>query len=252
MTGLSIWTPVGRFPTRWFRDMTYKPIGVLGGMGPAATASFMQRIIDLTQVEDDAEHIPLLVDMNPQIPSRIDAILKSTENPGPVLARMATTLEQNGAQALTMPCNTAHYYADFIEGAVNIPLLNMLTLAANQIKASIGEGKVGMLASPLTDQVGIFRDAFKPAGLSVIFPEDADYVLSIIRRIKAEGLKADMGQKLSELSQEMKERGAGCLLIGCSEFSLLTGQVKTDLPIFDTVDILAREAIRFSGGVLKA
>ena len=124
-------------------------------MGPAATASFMQRIIDLTQVEDDAEHIPLLVDMNPQIPSRIDAILKSSENPGPVLARMATTLEQNGAQALTMPCNTAHYYADFIEGAVNIPLLNMLTLAANQIKASIGEGKVGMLASPLTDQVGI-------------------------------------------------------------------------------------------------
>ncbi len=231
--------------------MSYKSIGVIGGMGPAATASFMQRIIDLTRVDDDAEHVPLLVDMNPQIPSRIDAILKSTENPGPELARMAKALEERGAQALTMPCNTAHFYSDYIEGAVDIPMLNMLILAAKQIKALIGEGKVGMLASPLTDQVGIFRDAFKPFGLSVIFPKDADYVLSIIRRIKAGGITADMGQKLSELGKALEIRGADCLLIGCSEFSLLTGQVKTDLPVFDTVDILAREAIRFSGGVLK-
>ena len=231
--------------------MAYKTIGVIGGMGPAATAAFMRRIIDLTFAEDDAQHVPLLVDMNPQIPSRIDAIINESENPGPTLASMAKGLEERGAQALVMPCNTAHYYADYMESAVNIPLLNMLSLSAMNIQALIGKSNVGMLAAPLTDDVGIFRDAFEPFGLSVIFPEDADYVLSIIRRIKAEGITGDMGLKLTELGQELQNRGADCLLVGCSEFSMLTDRVEIDSPIFDTVDILAQKAIQFSGAILK-
>jgi len=229
----------------------FKTIGVLGGMGPAATSAFMQRIIDLTFAEDDAQHVPLLVDMNPQIPSRIDAILEGTESPGPTLARMAKALEERGAKALAMPCNTAHYYANHITDPCGIPLLNMLTLSAENIHDLIGAGKVGMLASPLTDQVGIFRGAFAPYDLEAVFPKDADYVLSIIRKIKAEGVNADMGGQLTELGRELESRGASCLLIGCSEFSLLTGQIETDLPVRDTVDILAGKVISFSGACLK-
>jgi len=228
----------------------YKTIGVIGGMGPAATAAFMQRIIDLTAAEDDAQHVPLLVDMNPQIPSRIEAILGGGENPGPTLAVMAKALEARGAKALTMPCNTAHFYESYIKDAVDIPLLNMLSLAAKHITSETRSGKVGMLASPLTDQVGIFKTAFASFDLEVIFPNDADYVLSIIRTIKSSSISPDMRAKLSELGRELKTRGADYLLVGCSEFSLLTNQVETDLPIGDTVDILATEAIRFSGGVL--
>ena len=134
---------------------------------------------------------------------------------------------------------------------MTIPLLNMLTLSAEVIKAAIGEGVVGMLASPLTDDVGIFRDAFAPFGLSVMFPDDADYVLSIIRQIKAEGMSPTMGGQLTELGRELKIKGARCLLIGCSEFSMLTESVETDGPKFDTVDVLAKAAIGFSGAVLK-
>jgi len=163
---------------------TLKTIGVIGGMGPAATAAFMQRVIDLTLAEDDINHVPLLVDMNPQVPSRIKAILEGAENPAPALAKMAQSLEASGAQALAMPCNTAHFYAGDITAAASIPLLNMLTVSATAVRAAIGgSGKVGLLASPLTDQVHIFRDAFAPQELEVIFPHDADYVLSIIRKI---------------------------------------------------------------------
>lgn len=235
---------------------SYKTIGVLGGMGPAATASFMQRVIDLTMAEDDANHVPLLVDMNPQIPSRISAILDGGEDPAPALAEMAKSLERSGAAALAMPCNTAHYYAEAITQAVDIPLLNMLTLAATDVRRAIGgagtgKAKVGLLASPLTDQVHIFRDAFAPQDLDVIFPHDADHVLSIIREIKANGLSDDMASAFSALGQELESRGASCLLVGCSEFSMLTRGLETELPVRDTVDILAAEVIRFSGAVLK-
>ena len=231
---------------------SYKAIGVLGGMGPAATAAFMQRVIDLTQAEDDINHVPLLVDMNPQVPSRIKAILDGAENPAPTLAKMAQSLQNSGAQALVMPCNTAHFYARDITNAVDIPFLNMLTLSATAVRSAIGgAGIVGLLASPLTDQVNIFREAFAPHDLEVIFPHDADYVLSIIRQIKAGGLSPDMAEALTELGQELEARGAACLLVGCSEFSMLTQSMKTPLPLRDTVDVLAAEAIRFSGAVLK-
>ncbi len=224
-----------------------KTIGVLGGMGPAATAAFQQRIIDLTDAKDDVDHVPLLVDMNPQIPSRITAIMEDTESPAQTLARMAKGLEASGAQALVMPCNTAHFYAQTIERAVEIPLLNMLTLSAAKLRQDIGTATIGLLASPLTDDVGIFRDAFAPFDLQVTFPKDADHVLSIIRKIKSGGLAGDMGWQLTELGQELQDKGARALLIGCSEFSLLQDQLRANLPVFDTVDILAAAAIRYSG-----
>ena len=91
-------------------------VGVLGGMGPAATILMQQRLIDAVTVSGDNGHIPLLVDMNPQVPSRIDYLLHdSGVSPGPVLSRMARNLEAGGVDVLAMPCCTAHYFADQIE-----------------------------------------------------------------------------------------------------------------------------------------
>ncbi len=257
-----------------------KTIGVLGGMGPAATAAFQQRVIDLTDAGDDADHVPLLVDMNPQVPSRIKAImslqdrsfnfegpkdisnspfdtadyfseqnLDDNENPGPVLARMARGLKASGAEAIVMPCNTAHFYAEYIERAVDIPFLNMVTLSAVHLRQAIGPSKIGMLASPLTDDIGIFRDAFSSFDMDVVFPKNADFVLNLIRTIKSEGISDEMDWPFRELALELQKKGADCLLIGCSEFSLLRNRLSPDLPLFDTVDILASETIRFSRGI---
>ncbi|MEP6343279.1 MAG: amino acid racemase [Maricaulaceae bacterium] len=242
-----------------------KPIGVIGGMGPQATAYFMERLITLTETRDDQDHVPLYVDMKPQIPSRLSYLLDGTgDHPGPVLGQMAKGLEAQGAKALVMPCNTAHHYAEFMTEAVDIPLLNMLTLAADAMVKIVGEGgTVGMLASPATDSAGIFQTAFDrlgcmsvdnlgdKLGVNAIYPKDAERVLKVIRQIKAEGPSVDMASELTHFGQELEARGATCLLIGCSEFSIIGSGVETDLPLRDTVDILARETIRFSGAKLK-
>ncbi len=229
-----------------------KRIGILGGMGPEATAYFMHRVIALTQAADDIDHVPFYVDMYPQVPSRLAALVDdSGVNPGPVLADMARGLTAQGARALVLPCNTAHHYADYITQAVNTPLLHMLDLSAQLLAGKFGRGaKIGLLSSPATDTHKIFQSAFDKTGIKAIFPKDADHVLSLIRRIKASGPSADMAQALSNLSAELEGYGVDAILIGCSEFSILGQDITTKLPIFDTVDIAAKAVIIFSGAKL--
>ena len=86
-------------------------IGILGGMGPAATVELMSRIIRQTPAKDDRDHLRMLVDNNPKVPSRIEAIIEGTgADPLPELQRMAQGLEAAGADFLIMACNTAHHY----------------------------------------------------------------------------------------------------------------------------------------------
>ena len=112
--------------------MTKQTIGILGGMGPEATILLQQRVMSaLPTAEDDGDHIPLLIDMNPQVPSRIDYLInRQGANPGPILAQMAKRLETAGAGALAMPCNTAHHFAETIRSAVDIPFIDMVSLSA--------------------------------------------------------------------------------------------------------------------------
>ena len=227
-----------------------KTIGVIGGMGPAATVQFMDRVIALTYAEDDIDHVPLRVDQNPQIPSRIKALIEGgPEDPAPTITDMAKRLEGQGCAAIVMPCNTAHHYAEQIAAAIDIPFLNMITLSAQTLRAQFGSGaKIGMLASPATDQLGVFQKVFDQFEMHAQFPDDADHVLSIIREIKAEGVTQDLCKKFLELASQHR---ADCLLVGCSEFSMMTDQIASDILVFDTVDILARATIEFSGGRLK-
>src|SRR5579863_8958181 len=104
--------------------MSEKVVGVIGGMGPEATVDFMHRLIAATPARDDADHLHILVDNNPKIPSRIAALIDGTgEDPTPVLRAMARGLEAQGADFLVIPCNTAHHYLPAIAESVRIPLL---------------------------------------------------------------------------------------------------------------------------------
>ena len=109
-----------------------RPVGILGGMGPEATILLMQKCLAAVTsgaqgALDDADHIPLIVHQNPQVPSRIARLIEGHgPDPAPVLAQMACDLAAAGAQALAMPCNTAHHYADAVRGATALPFLDMI------------------------------------------------------------------------------------------------------------------------------
>ncbi len=239
----------------WPVDMgSYKTIGVIGGMGPAATAWFQNRLIALTSVSDDQDHIPLLIDMNPQIPSRIAALTeKGSADPGRVLAQMAKRLEDNGAHAIVMPCNTAHYYSEEIIQDLTIPFLNMVELAACQLFDIFErDTKIGMLASPITDQCRVFQKAFDRYDLAAVYPQNSDKVLTTIRDIKSNGVSEHTVRDMEEYISELTEAGVDGFLIGCSEFSMLGPQIQTERPVFDSVDLLARAAIKYSRSQLDS
>ncbi|MEI2805312.1 MAG: amino acid racemase [Albidovulum sp.] len=222
-----------------------RTVGILGGMGPEATVLLMQRLLRAAGAEDDSGHIHLVVDQNPQVPSRIAFLLEGRgEDPAPVLAAMARGLEAAGAEALAMPCNTAHHFAPAIRDAVTVPFLDMVTLAVARARALAGPGgRVGVLASPAVRRTALFEARMAAAGLEPLYPEDEAALLSAIRRIKAAGADGTARDVLGAVSAGLVARGARVQMIACTEFSLIADAVAEDAVAFDTLDVLV-EAIR--------
>jgi aspartate racemase len=225
-----------------------RTIGILGGMGPEATILLQRKVMDAVPARDDSDHIPLLIDMNPQVPSRIAHLIERTGiDPGPTLATMAKRLQDAGCAALAMPCNTAHHYAGAITGAVEIPLLNMIDLAANHAMRTIGTGGcVGVLASPAVRYTGLFERALDADGISVIWPHSDDAMLEAIKLIKAHGPVEAARSALLKASAELVTAGADLQFIACSEFSLIADSVAPGANAVDTVDLLAQAIVGFS------
>lgn len=215
-----------------------RTVGILGGMGPEATVLLMARVIAATPARDDADHIPLIVHQNPQVPSRIRRLIEGTgEDPAPVLAGMARALERAGAQALAMPCNTAHAYAGAVRGATALPFLDMRDAT---VAALSGATRIGMLASPAVRLTGAFDAALAQAGMQPVWPADELPVLNLIRRVKAGDTGTEARAGLAALAADMAAR-SDRVLIACTELSLLTADCAA--PFTDSLDCLV-DAIR--------
>lgn len=225
--------------------MSEKIVGVIGGMGPEATVDFMHRLVARTPARDDADHLHVLVDNNPKIPSRIAALIEGTgEDPTPVLCAMARGLEAQGADFLVMPCNTAHYYLPAIAASVGIPALDMVQLSIAELAAA-GLQRVGVLASPAVRMVGLYKARMEDAGQQAIFPEpeDEQVLLEIIKAVKA-GRHDDQDlQDYAEVAQHMLVAGAEALLVACTEFSVIGAPAGVNCLAIDTLDVLVDATI---------
>ena len=223
-----------------------RAVGILGGMGPEATILLMQKVLAAVPARDDRDHIPLIVHQNPQVPSRIAALIDGDgADPAPVLQDMARDLQAAGAQALAMPCNTAHHYGAAIVAATGLPFLNMLDASVATLGDN-GARRVGLLASPAVRLTGLFDDAFAARGLSAVFPAQDAPLLTVIRAVKA-GVAPDM-DLLLQAARALLDRGCDHLLVACSELSLLTGDFPGDLPWTDSLDCLTRAIVDFAQG----
>lgn len=223
-------------------------VGILGGMGPQATLLLMQKLLDAVPAVDDADHIPLIVDQNPQVPSRIRHLIEgSGDDPGPVLARMAERLVLAGAEALAMPCNTAHHYASAIRAAVKVPLLDMVDLSVRRAAELAGlDGRVGILASPAVRKIGLFDAPLARFGLQALYPDDEAPMLAAIRRIKSVGPDPETALALRTASDALLQRGASVQMIACTEYSLLSDATAVGVTAFDTLDVLVTAITSFA------
>ncbi|MRU16274.1 amino acid racemase [Roseovarius sp. A21] len=224
-----------------------KTIGILGGMGPEATILLMQKVFKaVPDARDDADHIPLIVHQNPQVPSRIKALIEGTgADPAPILAHMAQDLEKAGVSALAMPCNTAHHYAPVVQAASPLPFLNMLDLTADHL-ARAGAKTVGMLASPATRLTGVFDAPFAERGLTPLTLPDDGALLEVIRAVKAGQYASQTGPELKRIALQLRDHGADHLLVACTELSLLTNNLPDDMPWTDSLDCLVSGIVKFA------
>lgn len=234
--------------------LRFRKIGVIGGMGPEATLLFMQRVLDATPARDDGDHIPMLIDNNPQIPSRIRALIDGTgEDPAPVLAVMARGLSDGGAEALVMPCNTAHNYADAIRAAVSIPFLSMVDLTTAAFARRLEPGaRVGILASPATASTGLYDRSLSAVGLTTLYPGDQGAMLQAVCALKISAEDAEACDTVIAGAQDLIGQGADMLLVGCSEFSLISDCIIALHPTIDSLNVLVDHAIAFSTGAEAA
>lgn len=153
--------------------MPERVIGILGGMGPLATADLFRRIVERTPARRDQDHPRIIIYNNPKIPDRTAFILGNGPDPRPELIASAKKLESWGADFIIMPCNTAHFFAETIQRAINIPLVSMIEETAKKIE-SMGLRKVGLLATDGTIKGMVYHRALLKRGIHIAVPNKKD------------------------------------------------------------------------------
>ena len=232
-----------------------KTIGILGGMGPLATADLFQKITLLTEAETDRDHIRVYIDSNANIPDRTAAILSNGPDPVPEMASALRNLEACGADCVIMPCNTAHYFLPRLQAMTEIPFLSILTAAAETCKAQFPGMTVGILATKGTLSAQLYQNALGEAGVPYLTPEEEEQ--DALMRVIYDGVKAGKGPDayradLLTVVEHMMTRGAGVFLLGCTELPLAAEAVGLTVPVVDPTAELAKAAIRFCGFRIRA
>ena len=213
-------------------------VGVLGGMGPDATVDFLSKVIAATPAERDQDHLRILVDNNPHVPNRQEAVLRGGEDPGPALAAMAKGLAAGGADFLVMPCNTAHAYSQAITSAVDIPLVSIIDVT---VDACAGAAAVGVLATDGCLASNVFQEALAARGLRAVLPDDAEIaeLMRLITRIKAGDQGPDVAAGMRKLAEALVARGADAIIAGCTEIPLVLQADALDVALVSSTDALA-------------
>lgn len=234
--------------------MTERILGVLGGMGPLASAQFMMRLTLLTPATRDQEHIPAVLWSDPRVPDRTRGKLEGGDDPLPWLLRGIAVLRQAGCGAIAIPCNTAHGWYDAMRDSAGVPILHIVDAAADDLRrGGIGQGTIGLMGTQATLNMRLYQERMDRHGWTCLTPtqEQMDRLVSpAIAMVKANRV-SDAFAPLAEVVNALAARGAKAVVLGCTEIPLgiQAGPAEAlRAPVVDTIDALARAAIRWARG----
>ncbi len=230
-----------------------KVLGVLGGMGPLASAHFMLRLTELTPATRDQEHIPAVLWSDPRVPDRTAGKLASGGDPMHWLLRGIAGLRRAGCSAIAIPCNTAHgWFREMADAAAPAPILHIVNAAAAELRR-IGcvRGRIGVMGTAATLAMRLYQDRLGEQGWECMVPSEVQMrslVSPAIALVKANRV-AEAYAPLAEVVDDLARRGAGAVVLGCTEIPLgiLAGPPRA-VPVVDTIDGLARAAIAWARG----
>lgn len=234
----------------------YKTIGIMGGMGPAATVDLMSKIIEMTDADSDQEHIHIVADNNTAIPDRTEALLHGGEDPVPEMLSSVRCLESAGADILIIACNTAHCFIPAIRDKTEMQILDMPVETAGLLKRK-GITRAAVLATDGTVQSGLYDRALCAEGIEPLYPtaEQQKTVMSLvydhIKRGKTDpaGLPAE---EIRSMLEDLRMRGAQVFLLACTELPLAFSIMEIEgYDCIDPTRVLAQAAIREAGAGIK-
>ncbi|MFA6770886.1 MAG: amino acid racemase [Bacteroidales bacterium] len=237
-----------------------KKIGILGGMGPEATLYLYKLIINNTPAKKDQDHIHVIINSNPKIPDRTRHIIYGEESPLTLLRQGAIMLEKAGADMILIPCNTAHYFVPELSKSIMIPILNMLDLTCKYIAQLVAASAkystaekvpVGILATTGTIKTQLYQKYIDKENLSYVLPTEKEQESLVMEAIYGEkGVKAGYhkgpAQLLMQASNLLIERGAQFIIAGCTEVPLVLTPKMVSVPLINSMEVLAQEAVKLA------
>lgn len=227
-------------------------LGVLGGMGPLASAHFMLRLTLLTPAEREQDHVPAVLWSDPRVPDRIAARRGTGPDPLPWLLHGLHGLAAAGCGAVAIPCNTAHAWVDGMRAGSPLPILHIVEAAAADLRRQgIGPGTIGVMGTVPTLALRLYQDRLEAQGWPCLQPDASEMeglVLPAIAAVKA-GRVAEAYEPLAAVVGRLRNRGAQAVVLGCTEIPLGVQAgpwEELNVPLVDTVDALARAAIAWA------
>jgi len=234
-------------------DKEKKTIGILGGMGPEATAFMFDLFIKKTKAKKDQDHPKIIIYSNPEIPPRTDAIFKSGEDPVPYLIQGISALKKAGADMIVMPCVTAHYFIPEVKKEASFEFISLINEAVKWVKKNAPHvQKVGLLSSSGTIKSEIFHQAFKKRGIQLITPDKREQKKVMEALFGPQGIKA--GHKtgssrncILRTAASLINRGAEAILAGCTEIPLVLKKQDIEVPFIEPMKITVSAALKQAG-----
>lgn len=230
--------------------MSGRLVGVLGGTGPAATAYFLQRLVERTEARCDQDHVRTLAFNDTAIPDRTAFLLgRSDRSPLEALIEDGRLLEACGCDLLALPCNTAHGFFDELQGALGIPVVHMVRETAAAASA-VGLTRIGVLATSGTVAADLYGREAARLGVDCLYPDATTQ--GQVNRVIFDEVKAGRpvdAAALERLAAPLRAAGCDGVVLGCTELSLAFGGVTraAGLPVVDALDVLADCVIMRAG-----
>jgi len=229
-----------------------KTLGIIGGLGPMATACFLQQLIEMTDAKTDQAHLDVIVFNRPNVPDRTAYILDNTK-PSPAVSMIETAkiLESLGASCIAAPCITSHYVFPQIQQSVGIPLIHMVEETALCLLQA-GKKKAGIMATTGTVQSALFQKALQSQGLDFRIPDERHQrlVMKLIYDDVKAGRPADMAD-FEMAVQNLNAQGCDSIILGCTELSVIKKNVDIGTGFLDAMEVLSKVCIETCGKPVK-
>ena len=226
-----------------------KTIGILGGMGIDATAELLTKIIDATGAKREQDNLRVVIEHNPKIPDRTQAIVGGGESPLAAIKASLDVLERAGADFIAIPCNTAHHYFDEMQEHSPLQIIHIIEEAvASSLRAKGDLKSAGILATTGTVNSGLYQSRFAVRGVDVVLPDEKEQavVMDTIMALKSREDRREAKKRLVSTARTLIQHGAELIVISCTDISAAMKDDDSDVPTVDALQALAEKAVEMA------